>query len=71
MLAKGRRQGKNLRKTNTIKPKSAEQGMLLKQDALIDALNAIKAATAAATDLITLQAGIAAVSVPSKLNLRD
>ena len=71
MLAKGRRQGKNLRKTNTIKPKSAEQGMLLKQDALIDALNAIKTATAAATDLITLQAGIAAVSVPSKLNLRD
>jgi hypothetical protein len=69
-LSKGRRQGRSLRKTNTIKPKSAEQGMLINQDSLIDVLNAIKEAVADATDLATLQSGIAAISIPSKLRLR-
>lgn len=41
---KGRRQGSAIEpKTNTIKPKSAEQGMLQNQDALIDAMKALAA----------------------------
>lgn len=71
MIPAGRRQGSKLRKTNTIKPKSAEQGMLINQDAIIDALNAIKAAVANATDIPSLQTGVAAISVPSKLDLID
>lgn len=71
-LSKGRRQGRSLRKTNTIKPKSAEQGMLINQDALIDYLNAIKDAIDSSSDGDTLQAALAAVSasIPSKLRLR-
>lgn len=71
MRPAGRRQGASLKKTNTIKPKSAEQGMLINQDALIDTLNAIKAAVAASTDIASLKTGVAAVAVPSKLNLID
>lgn len=73
MLAKGRRQGKSLRKTNTIKPKSAEQGMLINQDSILDYLNAVAAAIAASTSGTDLQSGLFAITakVPSKLKLRD
>lgn len=72
MLEKGRRQGRNLRKSNTIKPKSAEQGMLQNQDAILDYLNAIAAAIASSSDGDTLQSALAAISesLPSKLKLR-
>jgi hypothetical protein len=55
--------------TDTIAEKSAEQAMLINQDALIDAMNALLAAIANATDLASLQTGAAAVTVPSKVKL--
>lgn len=72
MRPAGRRQGRNLRKSNTIRPKSAEQGLLINQDSLIDYLAAVAAAILASTDGDSLQTGLAAISkkVPSKLKLR-
>lgn len=72
MANKGRRHGASLKKTNTIRPKSAEQGMLLNQDAILDYLNAIAAAIASSSDGDTLQTALAAITaeLPSKLNLR-
>lgn len=73
MADKGRRQGASLKKTNTIRPKSAEQGMLLKQDEIIDKLNLILAAIEASTDGDTLQAALDTAQIKaalSKLSLR-
>jgi len=44
MADKGRLQGADISiKTNTVKPKSATQAILLKQDEIIDALKALAA----------------------------
>lgn len=60
------RQGSTGSFANTIAPKSAEQAMLIAQDAMIDAINGIAAAVAASSDYATLKAGIAA-AVPAAL----
>lgn len=63
------RQGSTGTFTNTIAAKSAEQGMLIQQDALITAMTALLAAIAGASDLATLQSAAALVVVPAKLPL--
>jgi hypothetical protein len=73
MADKGRRQGRTLVKTNTIKPKSAEQGMLLLLDEIVEKLNAIAAAIEASTDGDTLQAALDTAAIKAeveKLKLR-
>ena len=54
------RQGQTGTFTNTIKPKSAEQAMLVQMDAMVANWNGLLTAVAAATDVPSLQAGIAA-----------
>lgn len=52
--------------TNTVPPKSAEQAILVKQDEIIDRLNAILAAIAGSTDGDSLQL---ALNVPALVAL--
>lgn len=71
--SKGRRHGRSLQKTNTIRPKSAEQGMLLLLDEIVEKLNAIAAAIDASTDGDTLQVALDTADIKAeveKLKLR-
>lgn len=68
MADKGRRQGASLKKTNTIRPKSAEQGMLLQLDQIIDLLGLIQDAIESSTDGDSLQAALDTASIKAKLS---
>lgn len=50
MASKGRKGNSVNRFIDTVKPQSAEQAILIKQDEIIDKLNAILAAIEAGTD---------------------
>lgn len=63
------RQGSTGTFQNTIAPKSAEQAMLIGQDAMVDAFNALLAAIAGATDIASLQTAAAAIVAPTKVSL--
>lgn len=54
---------------NTIAPKGAEQAMLIKQDEIIDQVNAALAAIAGAADFAAAQAAISALVAISKVKL--
>ena len=54
---------------DTVPEKSAEQAMLIKQDAIIDQINAIVAALAAATDVAHINAAMAALAALTKVKL--
>ena len=55
--------------TDTVPEKSAEQAILIKQDAMVDQINAIVAALAAATDITHINAAMAALVPLTKVIL--
>lgn len=55
--------------TNTVAPKSAEQAMLMKQDEIINRVNALTAALAAAADVPAINAAAAALPALVKVML--
>lgn len=56
-------------KVNTVVPKSATQAILMKQDEIIDRLNAIRAALAVAADVAAVNAAAAAMTDLIKVKL--
>lgn len=54
---------------NTVVPKSATQAILMKQDEIIDQLNAIRAALETAADVSAVNAAAAALSDLEKVKL--
>lgn len=63
------RQGSTGTHTNTIAPKSAEQAMLLKQDEIVDRINALVAALATAADTAAINAAATALTALVKTKL--
>ena len=63
------REGSTGNYTNTIAPKSAEQAMLIKQDEMIDRINAIVAALAVAADTAAINAAASALTALTKVAL--
>lgn len=63
------RQGKTGTYANTVAPKSAEQAMLVKQDEMIDRINALVAALAIAADITEVNAAAAALTALEKVKL--
>ena len=55
--------------TDTIAAKSAEQAMLIKQDEIIDRVNAVVAALAVAVDITAVNAAMAALADIVKVKL--
>jgi hypothetical protein len=60
---KGRRDNSKKRAIDTVKPGSAQQAMLIKQDAIIAQLNAIVAALATASSIAAVNSAAAALPV--------
>ena len=68
-MAKGRSSfNQNIKFQNTIKPASGEQGILEKQDEIIDKLNAILAAIESATDGYTLFTALDTADIKENLS---
>lgn len=59
----------NRTKTNTVVPKSATQAILMKQDEIIDRMNAVVAALAVAADIAAVNAAAAALPALEKVKL--
>lgn len=61
------RKNRSGRYVNTIRPESAEQAMLKKQDEIIDKLNSILAAIEAATDAASLFTALDTAQIKAQL----